>query len=132
MIIPKPPHTFRFTFINIQGLPINPNSHKHQQIGTAIKETGSDTTGLAELNLNFPVLGIAFQWAERFRNLYRNHSVHTTNKHDSSKNASCLVAQHRSLLERAPTGLLNSEPTSLDLDDGYGHSLRVATTLSCE
>ena len=85
LIIPKPEQTFRFIFKNIQGLPVNPSSHKHQQIGTAIKETQSDVFGLAELNLNFPIMGPAFQWSERFRTLYQNHSVHTCNKHDSSK-----------------------------------------------
>ena len=85
LILPKPPQTFRFTFINIQGLPINPNSHKHQQIKTAITETESDTIGMAELNLNFTVLGTIFQWAEPFRNLSCNHSIHTYNRHESSK-----------------------------------------------
>jgi hypothetical protein len=85
LTLPKPDHTFRFVFENIQGLPVNPASHKHQQIGTVIKETKSDVLGLAELNLNFPVMGPAFQWSERFQMLYRNHSIHMCNKHDSSK-----------------------------------------------
>jgi hypothetical protein len=83
--IPKPPETFRFTLLNIQGLSVDPHSHKHQQIKTAIQETESDATGLVELNLNFGVLGPNLQWSERFRNLQRNHSVHTVNRHDSSK-----------------------------------------------
>jgi hypothetical protein len=85
IIVPKPEHIFRFTLQNIQGLPVNPTSHKHQQIGTAITETASDVAGLVELNLNFPVMGPAFQWSERFRHIRRHHSVHTCNKHDSSK-----------------------------------------------
>jgi hypothetical protein len=85
MNIPKPDQTFRYIFQNIQGLPVNPNGHKHQQIGTALKETEADVFGLAELNLNLHALGPTFQWSERFRNLYRNHSIHTCNKHDSSK-----------------------------------------------
>jgi hypothetical protein len=85
MIIPKPPQTFRYIFQNIQGLPINPQSHKHQQIGTALKETEADMFGMAELNLNFTVLGPRYQWSERFRNFHRNHSIHTYNRHDSSK-----------------------------------------------
>jgi hypothetical protein len=84
MILPKPDQTFCYIFQNIQGLPINPKGHKHQQIGTAIKETQADVSGIAELNLNFQVLGPSFQWSKRFRNLYRNHSVHLTNIHDSS------------------------------------------------
>ena len=40
---------------------------------------------MAELNINFKMLGPAFQWPERFRNLPRNHSIHTYNRHDSSK-----------------------------------------------
>jgi hypothetical protein len=83
--LPKPENTFRFIFQNIQGLPINPHSHKHQQIGTALRETEADTFGIAELNLNFGVLGPSFQWTERFRNMSRNHSVHSYNRHDSSK-----------------------------------------------
>jgi hypothetical protein len=84
--IPTPPQTFRFTFLNIQGLvSVDPHSHKHQQIKTAIQETESDATGLVELNLNLDILGPTFQWAEQFRNLHRNHSVHTVNRHDSSK-----------------------------------------------
>ena len=82
--IPKPKHTLRFTFLNIHGLPIDPQSYKHQQIGTAIKETESDILGMAELNINFKMLGSTSQWSERFRHLHRNHSVHTYNRHDSS------------------------------------------------
>jgi hypothetical protein len=85
MALPKPANTFRFEFLNIQGLPINPHSHKHQQIGTAITETEADVLGMAELNLNLKMLGPAFQWTERFRRLQRNHSVHSYNKHDSSQ-----------------------------------------------
>jgi hypothetical protein len=85
MIIPKPPQTFRYIFQNIQGLPINPQSHKHQQIGTALKETEADMFGMAKLNLNFTVLGPRYQWSERFRNFHRNHSIHTYNRHDISK-----------------------------------------------
>jgi hypothetical protein len=40
---------------------------------------------MAELNLNFKMLGPAFQWTERFHRLKRNHSVHAYNKHDSSQ-----------------------------------------------
>ena len=48
-------------------------------------ETESDVFGMAELNLNLQVLGPSFQWLERFRHLHRNHSIHATNRHDSSK-----------------------------------------------
>jgi hypothetical protein len=51
--LPKPNRTFRFIFQNIQGLPVNPHSHKHQQIITALQESWADTFGMAELNLNF-------------------------------------------------------------------------------
>jgi hypothetical protein len=85
MIIPKPEKTFRMLFQNIQGLPIAPHSHKHQQICTAIKDTEADIFGMAELNLNFKMLGPTSQWTERFQRLQRNHSVHSYNKHDSSQ-----------------------------------------------
>jgi hypothetical protein len=83
--LPKPNRTFRFIFQNIQGLPVNPHSHKHQQIITALQETGADTFGMAELNLNFRVLGSTSQWNDRFQKLRRNHSVHTYNRHDMSQ-----------------------------------------------
>jgi hypothetical protein len=85
IIIPKPEAVFRYTFQNIQGLPVNPNGHKHTQISTAIQETETDVFGMAELNLNFQSLGPSSQWIERFRHLRRNHSVHTYNRHDSSQ-----------------------------------------------
>jgi hypothetical protein len=49
-----------------------------------INETETDILGMAELNINFKMLGSVSQWLERFRNLYRNHSVHSYNRHDSS------------------------------------------------
>jgi hypothetical protein len=84
-IIPKPASTFRYTFINIQTLPVDPHHHKHQQIGTAIQETESDTLGFVEHNLNFRVLRPTEQWSERFRQLPRNHSIHTYNRHDTTQ-----------------------------------------------
>jgi hypothetical protein len=84
LTLPKPPNTFRFIFQNIQGLLINPQSHKHQQIATAIKETKADVFGMAELNLNFGILGPSYQWTERFRQMPRIHSIHSVNRHDSS------------------------------------------------
>jgi hypothetical protein len=83
--LPKPNRTFRFIFQNIQDLPVNPHSHKHQQIITALQETGADTFGMAELNLNFRVLGPTSQWNDQFQQLQRNHSVHTYNRHDMSQ-----------------------------------------------
>jgi hypothetical protein len=47
--IPKPKKTFRYTFQNIQGLPINPYADKHNQIITAMTETEADVYGLADL-----------------------------------------------------------------------------------
>jgi hypothetical protein len=82
--LPKPALTFRYIFQNIQGLPVDPRGHKHQQIGTAFSETEADVFGIAELNLNFQKLGPASQWYERFLHLRRNHSVHAYNKHDST------------------------------------------------
>jgi hypothetical protein len=64
---------------------VNPHSHKHQQIITALQETGAGTFGMAELNLNFRVLGSTSQWNDRFQNLQRNHPVHTYNRHDMSQ-----------------------------------------------
>ena len=84
IILPKPEQTLRFIFQNIQGLPINTYSEKHQQIGAAILETGADVFGMAELNLNFKSLPASSQWNDRFHHLRRNHSVHTYNQHDSS------------------------------------------------
>ena len=84
MILPKPEKSSRFTFQNIQGLPVNSQSHKHQQIRTAIQETDTDIFGMVELSLNFKVLGPNAQWKERFQALKRNHSIHTYNIHDSS------------------------------------------------
>jgi hypothetical protein len=55
--LPKPNRTFRFIFQNIQGLLVNPHSHKHQKIITALQETGANTFGMAGLNINFRVLG---------------------------------------------------------------------------
>jgi hypothetical protein len=85
LVLPKPANTYRFIFDNIQGLPIENQGHKHQQIITAIHETEADTIGMAELNLNFGVLGPSYQWTERFRQLPRKHSIHAYNRHDSSK-----------------------------------------------
>jgi hypothetical protein len=82
--IQKPDDTFRFIFQNIQGLPINPQSHKHRPIGTALKDTEADVFRIAELNLNFGVLGPTYQWPERFQHLHRNHSIHSYNRRDSS------------------------------------------------
>jgi hypothetical protein len=94
---------------------VNPNSHKHKQIGTALKETEADVFGIAELNLNFPVLGPSFQWSERFRHLYRNHLVHSCNKHDTSKKQTLFgstaqistgASSHRAIASGAdPSGL---------------------------
>jgi hypothetical protein len=84
--LPKPNRTFRFIFQNIQGPPVKPHSHKHQQFITALQETGADTFGMAKLNLNFRVLGSTSQWSDRFQKLRRNHSaVHTYNRHDMSQ-----------------------------------------------
>ena len=85
MILPKPEEIFRYIFQNIPGLSVNPRSHKHQQIGTAMTETEADVYGTVELNLNFKMLGPSSQWAERFQHLRRNHYVHSYNKHDISK-----------------------------------------------
>jgi hypothetical protein len=84
ILLPKPDNTFRFIFQNIQGLPIDPYSHQHHQIGMALKEMEADVFGIAEINLNFRVLGPSFQWSERFRNLQRHHSIHSFNRHNSS------------------------------------------------
>jgi hypothetical protein len=73
------------SFQNIQGLPVNPHSHKHQQIITTLQETGADTFGMAELKLNYRVLGSTSQWNDRFQKLQRNHSVYTYNRHDMSQ-----------------------------------------------
>jgi hypothetical protein len=67
----KPNRTFRFIFQDMQGLPVNPHSHKHQQIITALQETRADTFGMAELNINFRVLGSTSQWNGRFQKLWR-------------------------------------------------------------
>jgi hypothetical protein len=83
--LPKPKETFCYIFQNIQGLPVDPRGHKHAQISTAIHKTEADIFGMAELNLNFNLLGPSSQWTERFRHLRRNHSVHTYNQHDSSQ-----------------------------------------------
>jgi hypothetical protein len=85
LVIPKPNNTFRYIFQNIQGLPVNPHSHKHQQIITALHDTFADIFSMAKLNLNFRVLSPTAQWAERFQRLRRNHSIHTYNRHDSSQ-----------------------------------------------
>ena len=71
-------------FQNIQGLPVDPRGHKHQQIGSAFKETEADAFGMAKLNLNFSKIGPASQWYKRFRGLRRNHSIHASNIHDST------------------------------------------------
>jgi hypothetical protein len=84
LTVPKPDNIFRFIFHNIQGLPVHPRAHKHQQIGDAFTETEADVFGLVELNLNFRVLDASSQWFERFRHLKRNHSIHSSNQHDSS------------------------------------------------
>jgi hypothetical protein len=83
--IPKPETVLRYLFHNIQGLPVKPTDYKHQQIKTAIQETEGDVTGLAEINVNFGALGPAYQWSERFRHMYRTHSINACNIHDSSK-----------------------------------------------
>jgi hypothetical protein len=85
MVLPKPPNTCRFTFLNIQGLSVNPKSHKHQQIATAIDETEANMSGFVELNLNFKMLGPTRQWADRFQQIRRQHSIHAYNKHDTSE-----------------------------------------------
>jgi hypothetical protein len=64
---------------------VNPRSHKHQQIRTALHDTGTDVFGMSELNLNFKQLGPASQWSDRFLHLPRNHSVHSYNRHDMSQ-----------------------------------------------
>jgi hypothetical protein len=84
LILPKPEQSFRYIFQNINGLPVNTYGYKHQQISTAMQETEADLFGMAELNINFKQLGPAAQWNERFRNLRRNHSIHSYNQHDSS------------------------------------------------
>jgi hypothetical protein len=84
MILPKPELVFRYIFQNIQGLPVNPRAHKHQQIADAFETTEADTFGMAEINLNFSKLGPSDQWYERFLSLKRNHSIHAVNQHDSS------------------------------------------------
>jgi hypothetical protein len=63
---------------------VNPYSYKHQQIELALTDTGADVFGIAELNLNFRVLGTTSQWNDRFHAMKRNHSIHTYNTHDSS------------------------------------------------
>ncbi len=62
MTLPKPELVFRYIFQNIQGLPVNPRAHKHQQIADAFQTTDADTFGMAEINLNFSKLGPSDQW----------------------------------------------------------------------
>ena len=85
LLVPKPEQVFRYIFHKIQGLPVHPRGHKHQQIADAFQETDADVFGMVELNLNFRVMDASGQWYERFRHLKRNHSIHSVNKHDSSK-----------------------------------------------
>ena len=85
MTLPKPELVFRYLFQNIQGLPVNPRAHKHQQIGDTFNETDADTFGMAEINLNFGKLSANAQWHERFQSLGRIHSIHSVNCHDSSQ-----------------------------------------------
>ena len=66
-------------------MPVNPRAHKHKQIGAAFKDTEADTFGMAEINLNLQQLDATSQWHERFQHLPRNHSIHSCNRHDSSK-----------------------------------------------
>ena len=69
---------------------MNPRNHKHQQISTAIEETGTNVFGMAELNLNFKKLGPASQCSDRFQHLRHNHSVHSYNSHED-------ISQERTL-----------------------------------
>ncbi len=124
ILLPKPDQTFRFIFQNIQGLPVNPNSHKHKQIGTALKETEANVFGIAELNLNFPVLGPSFQWSERFRHLYRNHSVHSCNKHDTSKKRTLFGGT-----AQIATGACSHRTTEWNDTDGHTHLCHRLVTL---
>jgi hypothetical protein len=48
LIVPKPDQVFRYIFHNIQGLPIHPRGHKHQQIADAFKDTEADVFGMVE------------------------------------------------------------------------------------
>ena len=84
MVNPKSARIYRYMFQNIQGLPVKPRAHKHQQIGDAFTETDANIFGMAEINLNLKVMGAASQLKERFLHLPRNNSVHACNRHDSS------------------------------------------------
>ena len=61
LTVPKPEQVFRYIFHNIQGLPVHPHGHKHQQIVDAFQETEADMFGMVELNLNFNVMDASGQ-----------------------------------------------------------------------
>jgi hypothetical protein len=133
MILPKPPEEiFGYIFQNIQGLPVNPRSHKHQQIGTAMAETKANVYGMAELNLNFKMLGPASQWTERFQHLRRNHFVTCTTNMTAVKHAHSTEERLKLQQEHSHTEPSPQVPTNQEWDAGYEPSLRGKTTSKSE
>jgi exonuclease III len=76
--------TFRYCFVNINGLPAAAHKEKHDRITTTIEKQKIDILGLAEININFKQTGPTNQWKDRFKKL-RTNSHSATNIHTTAK-----------------------------------------------
>jgi exonuclease III len=75
--------TFRYSFVNINGLPSMAHHEKHDQIINTIQKHKIDVLGLAEVDINLPRLGPTNQWKNRLRKI-RTNAHCATNKHTTS------------------------------------------------
>jgi hypothetical protein len=76
--------TFRYCFVNINGLPVAAHKEKHDRITTTIEKQKIDILRLAEININFKKTGPTSQWKDRFKKL-RPNSHCATNIHTTSQ-----------------------------------------------
>ncbi len=103
MITPKPSRLFHYIFQNIQGLPVKPRAHKHQQIGDASTETEANIFRMAEINLNLKVMGAASQFKEQFLHLPRNNSVHSCNRHGHDSSTANILCRGTAQITMGPS-----------------------------
>jgi hypothetical protein len=80
----KPNDTFRYGFVNINGLPLMAKHEKHDQILHAISKYKIDLLRLAEININYKQVSATNQWMDRFKKLQTNKHC-ATNHHTTSQ-----------------------------------------------
>jgi hypothetical protein len=76
----KSKNDLRLAFINPDGIPIELDAVKYEEIKDYIKEADLDQLGLSEINLNLKHLPSSLQWRERTRLFPPNNNIAATNE----------------------------------------------------